>query len=76
MSVRHLTIPGSSSGRTMGDDGDGSGSAMQFLSCGRLFIHALNEFNSRIDASISSLSTAIETVESRFMPIITPVLLF
>ena len=60
----------------MGDDGDGSGSAMQFLSCGRLYIHSLNEFNSRIEASIASLSTAIETVENRSMPIITVVLFF
>ncbi len=55
----------------MDEVGDGSGSAMQFLSCGRLFIEGLNQFNSRIESSISSLSAAIETVENRCIPIIT-----
>ncbi len=49
----------------MEDISDGSGSAMQLLSCGRLFVQGLNQFNSRIEASISSLSAAIETVENR-----------
>ena len=49
----------------MDDVGDsGGGSAMQFLSCGRLFSHALDQFNSRLNASISTLSAAIETVEN------------
>lgn len=42
----------------------GGGSAMQFLSCGRLFSHALDQFDSRLSASISTLSAAIETVEN------------
>jgi hypothetical protein len=42
----------------------GGGSAMQFLSCGRLFSHALDQFDSRLNASISTLSAAIETVEN------------
>lgn len=48
----------------MDDSGDFGGSALQLLSCGRLFAHALDQFNSRLESSVASLSAAIETVES------------
>ena len=48
----------------MDDSGDFGGSALQLLSCGRLFAHALDQFNSRLESSVASLSAAIEIVES------------
>jgi hypothetical protein len=48
----------------MAEANDAGGSALQLLSCGRLYTRALDEFCSRLESSITSLSAAIDTVES------------